>query len=211
MTVRFAPAHRLDFALAWRYGAASRSPYRRAGSADRDHGAEERDPRRASRRSGRMPRPSPFAATGTLSGIDAAEFAARLLPRARGRSTTSRSRSSGERPRYRELTGDPHVTVTTVETHRPGLVRPRRRRDDRRAHDPVRAAVHGALARAQEAAAQRRALLLAHASRRSQRLRDLIDEAGDARRVGDRPAHQPLPDRASGPTSRTSPTRPSPR
>ena len=59
-----------------------------------------------------------FAAHGRLSGIDAAEFASRLLPALEAIPDVSVV-IHGERPRYRELTGDPHVTVSTVESTDP--------------------------------------------------------------------------------------------
>ena len=165
VTARFSPAHRLDFALRWRYGEREPVPYRAPLSDDRDAEAEDaiRDAGRSglggcrARRRSRHP--------GSCPGSTPPSSPPGCCPRSR-RSPTSRSRSTGERPRYRELTADPHVTVSTVETTDRGLVRSRRHRDDRRAHDPVRPAVHRALAGAAQAAAQRRALLLARAPRR---------------------------------------------
>ena len=134
---------------------------------------------RGSRRSGRMPRPSPFAASGQLSGHRRRRVRRRgCCPRSR-RSPTSRSRSRASARATASSPADPHVTVSTVETHRCGLVRPRRHRHDRRAHDPVRAAVHRA--HAGDAASCCSATAATSRSRipSLQRLRDLIEEAGE--------------------------------
>lgn len=52
-----------------------------------------------------------------LRGVDAAEFAARVLPQLRERRGV-RVEVRGTQPDYRELVGTPHLTVTTVPTER---------------------------------------------------------------------------------------------
>ena len=105
----------------------------------------------------------------------------------------------------------PAVTYQHGREHRPGLVRPRRHRDDRRAHaSRSRRCSPRSHAGRTQAAPQRRALLLARAPRRSQRLRDL-HRRGRRRSPSGRPGRASAATRPlSGPTSRISPTRPSP-
>ncbi len=62
--------------------------------------------------------PLPFAAHATLVGVDAAEFAAHVLP-ALEELDGVRVETSGRRRTYRELTGDPRITVTTVASTDP--------------------------------------------------------------------------------------------
>ena len=106
--------------------------------------------------------PVAFAAAGLLSGIDAAEFAARLLPALEALDDVA-VEIQGEAAALPRTHRGPARDGVHSRDHRCGLVRPRRHRHDRRAHDPVRAAVHRPLPRTPEAAAQRRPLLLARA------------------------------------------------
>jgi superfamily II DNA or RNA helicase len=117
VTVRFSPSHRIDYSLAWRYGKRDPIAYHAVASAERDSAAEDAIGRHVEAIWADAS-PAPFAATGTLSGVDAAEFAARLLPQleALGGVTVE---LLGDRPRYRELTADPHVAVSTVESADP--------------------------------------------------------------------------------------------
>jgi superfamily II DNA or RNA helicase len=113
LLVRFEPNHRVVFTLSWQYGD---RPLRGLDATDehRDAGAEaEIRGRFASLWSEYSP--VDLSPAGTLTGTDAAEFAARLLPTLEGEPGI-RVEISGERPRYRELTGDPRIAVTTVET-----------------------------------------------------------------------------------------------
>ena len=168
VTVRFAPAHRLDYALAWRYGdARAARRYRGDRAADRDHGAEERDPRRASRRSGRD------AGARRLRRDRLAVGDRRRRVRRRGCCPRSRPLDDvdGRDPRAsaRATASSPATRTSTIidgRDHRPGLVRPRAsssrstgaRSRSRRCSPRSRGAA--------QAAPQRRALLLARASRR---------------------------------------------
>lgn len=54
----------------------------------------------------------------TLQGIEAAECTAELLPKLRDLPGI-RLRTIGEPPHYRELTGDPHIAITTVPAEKP--------------------------------------------------------------------------------------------
>ncbi|WP_228484814.1 DEAD/DEAH box helicase [Microbacterium cremeum] len=174
--VRFAPSHRLDWELAWRYGGddpvgidAPRTPDRDVRVEDEIRGRVEAAWRDAS--------PTAYAHAGSLSGLDAAEFASRLLPVLEAEADVDVV-ISGERPRYRELAGDPRIEVTTAESTDPdwfdlGVIVTI---DGRRI--PF-GALFTALSRG------RKKLLLSDGAYFSlshpslQRLRDLIEEAGD--------------------------------
>ncbi|GAA1988683.1 SNF2-related protein [Microbacterium pumilum] len=176
VTVRFSPAHHLDFALAWRYGDRVTVPYQAPMSDDRDAGAEETIRLRVAA-AWQEVRAVPFASAGRLSGIDAAEFATRVLP-ALEAITDVIVEIEGERPRYRELTGDPHVTVSTVESTDPdwfdlGVIVTIDGRTIPFA--PLFAAL--SRGRRKLLLSDGRYFSLAHPS--LQRLRDLIEEAGD--------------------------------
>jgi superfamily II DNA or RNA helicase len=116
LTVRFEPGHRIAFDLAWSYDGGAPQPYHGDGP-DRDRAAEEAV-RSAVEDRWALSTPIPFASRGTLSGLDAAAFAVDTLPALEvldGVKVVCR----GARPDYRELSGDPHVTITTVETADP--------------------------------------------------------------------------------------------
>ncbi|MGY4857614.1 DEAD/DEAH box helicase [Cryobacterium sp. AP23] len=59
--------------------------------------------------------PDPGAPAVTLTGLPAAEYTDKTLPRLDGVAGV-RVQLVGDRPDYRELTGTPHLTVTTLET-----------------------------------------------------------------------------------------------
>ena len=117
ITVRFFPSHRLEFELVWRYGSGAPIAYDAAATPERDTGAETEIAARVNA-VWTDASPVPLTATGSLSGVDAADFAARLLPPLESLDGVS-VELLGDRPRYRELTADPHVTVSTVETSDP--------------------------------------------------------------------------------------------
>ncbi|MCP2636928.1 DEAD/DEAH box helicase [Microbacterium sp. HD4P20] len=120
VTVRFAPSHRLDYALAWRYGGAAPVPFT-VETATETKSAPSRDEAAEAEIRARVEAlwdeasPVAFAATATLSGLDAAEFGARTLP-ALEADPDVHVAITGERPRYRELAGDPRIAVSTVES-----------------------------------------------------------------------------------------------
>jgi len=114
--VHFEPNHRLVYTLSWRYGDADPLGFDSTGE-DRDTGAEAaiRDRLEALWQDHA---PVDFASAQTLTGLDAAEFASRLLPVLEADADV-RVEISGERPQYRELAGDPRIDITTVETNDP--------------------------------------------------------------------------------------------
>ena len=72
----------------------------------------------ASKRSGRMPRPSRSRQPGRCRGSTPPSSPSQLLPALEALDGVA-IEIHGERPRYRELTGDPHVAVSTVESTDP--------------------------------------------------------------------------------------------
>lgn len=176
MRVRFAPSHRLDFALGWRYGDGDRIPLDAPASGERDARVEDEIRSRVEAAWGGATA-TVFAGAGSLSGLESAEFASRVLPVLEAEPDVDVV-ISGERPRYRELSGDPRIQVTTAESTDPdwfdlGVVVTV---DGRRI--PF-SSLFEALSRG------RKKLLLSDGAYFSlshpslQRLRDLIDEAGD--------------------------------
>ncbi|MGA7146956.1 MAG: DEAD/DEAH box helicase [Microbacterium sp.] len=117
LTVRFSPAHRLDFDFAWQYGQDETLPWAATRGSDRD-GVAEAGIRGRVEAAWSAVAVTPFAASGSLAGMEAAEFAADVLPTLETLADVSVA-IVGERPRYRELTGDPHVSVSTVESADP--------------------------------------------------------------------------------------------
>jgi hypothetical protein len=178
VVVRFLPSHRIEHSLAWRYGDADAVL-----DASSDERADEGDPAAETEIRDRLERlwhdhsPVPFEARGVLAGVDAAEFAARLLPRLEGEPDVE-VRLSGERPRYRELAGDPRIAISTVESLDPdwfdlGVVVTI---DGRRI--PFATLFTAlSLGRKKVLLSDGAYFSLTHPS--LQRLRDLIDEAGD--------------------------------
>lgn len=175
LDVRFLPSHRLEYELAWRYGEHPPVPEGQH-AADGDPSAEEAIRERL-RGLWHEYSPVPFSARDALSGLVAAEFAARLLPRLDGEHGIE-VRISGERPHYRELSGDPRIAVTTVESTDPdwfdlGFVVTI---DGRRI--PFATLFTAlSLGRKKVLLSDGAYFSLTHPS--LQRLRDLIDEAGD--------------------------------
>ena len=112
LRVHFEPNHRLVYALAWRYDGQDLGF-----DATGDDGDAEAEADIRARVHGLWSEHAPvdFASSGSLSGLDAAEFSSRLLPLLEADADV-RVEVSGERPRYRELTGDPRIGVQTVET-----------------------------------------------------------------------------------------------
>nr|WP_228479548.1 SNF2-related protein [Microbacterium atlanticum] len=114
--VHFEPDHRLVYTLAWRYGDGDPLGLDAPGD-DRDADAENVIRARV-QDLWHEHAPVGFASSGSLAGLDAAEFASRLLP-VLEEEPDVRIEVSGRRPRYRELTGDPRIDVRTVETADP--------------------------------------------------------------------------------------------
>ena len=138
----------------------------------------------------------PAVGPQTLRGIETAEFVAHTIPALEAVDGVRVDRVGAART-YSELTGDPEITVTTVESTDPdwfdlGVIVT----IDGTPH-PVHAAVHRAVPAPHQAAAGRRALLLARPSRARSAAR-APGRGRDARRVGDRAADQPAPGRPLG-------------
>ncbi|MGZ0710858.1 DEAD/DEAH box helicase (plasmid) [Coraliomargarita sp. W4R53] len=117
VSVQFLAQHRLSFTLDWAYGSSRRDPFIPAPSLHRDALLEDEIRRRVE---GVWLAIStvPITARGALSGLDAAEFAAELLP-ALEACAGVKIDLHGERPRYRELSADPHIKISSVESTDP--------------------------------------------------------------------------------------------
>ena len=105
LTVTFQPKQSLKIAWDWDYSGLRKSL---RGSDDRDFATEHRVLERVQRILGPI-------LDDTLRGLAAAEFVDRVLPTLDGVDGV-RVDSVGTRPDYRELTGIPKLTFTTVET-----------------------------------------------------------------------------------------------
>ncbi|MFT4229697.1 MAG: DEAD/DEAH box helicase [Microbacterium sp.] len=107
----------VDYRVEWSYPGLARLPYAPAPQPDRDPGAEDRI-RAALEGAWSESTALPFASAGRFEGVDAAEFAARVLPAWRA---LDEVRVEGNAPRrtYTELTGDPSVALTTVVSSDP--------------------------------------------------------------------------------------------
>ncbi|MFC8683067.1 SNF2-related protein [Microbacterium ureisolvens] len=114
--VRFEPSHRLVYTLSWQYGSGDLQGWDSTG-ADRDAPAEAVIRERV-QGLWRDHSPVDFASAGALTGIESAQFASRLLPLLEA-DPDVRVEISGERPPYRELAGDPRIEITSVETTDP--------------------------------------------------------------------------------------------
>nr|WP_281363986.1 DEAD/DEAH box helicase [Microbacterium immunditiarum] len=117
VAVRFSPSHRLEYTHAWRYRGREDAPFNAPASTDRDPEAEAAIRGRVEE-AWREESPVEWAPSAVLTGLDAAEFASRVLPRLDALDGVV-VEVTGERPRYRELTGDPRIEVTTVESADP--------------------------------------------------------------------------------------------
>lgn len=117
VAVRFSPSHRLEYSHAWRYRGREDAAFDAPASSDRDPEAEAAIRDRVEE-AWREESPVEWAPSAVLTGLEAAEFASRVLPRLDALDGV-RVEVTGERPRYRELTGDPRIEVTTVESPDP--------------------------------------------------------------------------------------------
>ncbi|MDE0545546.1 DEAD/DEAH box helicase [Microbacterium sp. C7(2022)] len=114
VTVRFSPNHRVEYSLEWRYGTDTRIAFDDSHSHERDREAEARI-RSEVDRIWSESAPVPVSGHGTLTGLDAAEFSTHALPALEMCEDVSVV-LRGERPLYRELSADPKVRITTVES-----------------------------------------------------------------------------------------------
>lgn len=111
-TVAFQPGDTIDYALRWERTGAGSAPYEPP--ADDAEAATAQ----ALERAWDDAVPLPFAPVATLRGVDAAEFGAHALPLLESLDGV-RVVVTGTRRRYRELTDDPRITVSTVESTDP--------------------------------------------------------------------------------------------
>ncbi|HEY8588730.1 MAG TPA: SNF2-related protein [Naasia sp.] len=112
LTATFSPGHQLRLDWGWEYGSV-RAPFIRTSAADETF----RDPfleRAILQRVGEV-MPDIAIRSRELEGMDAADFAEHVLPRLR-QVDDVRIEVIGDQPDYREMTGDPKLTISTVET-----------------------------------------------------------------------------------------------
>ncbi|MEU1970359.1 DEAD/DEAH box helicase [Microbacterium sp. NPDC019599] len=105
------------YRVEWSYPGLARLPYRAGAEAGRQPAAEDRL-RTELEAAWEQAMGVPFAGTGRLHGVAVAEFAARLLP-AWERLEGVRIEGNTPRRAYTELTGDPSISVTAVESDDP--------------------------------------------------------------------------------------------
>ncbi len=115
LTVHQHPRDVVDFSLVWHPPAAPAAPWDASGGVAGLSADELLLRRRAIESAWGGATDLPFAPTGRLAGVEAAEFVSSVLP-ALETIDHLRVEVSGLTRAYRELTGDPRVTVRTVET-----------------------------------------------------------------------------------------------
>lgn len=113
LTVVFERGDVVSYEFRWSYGSFGTVPFAWNPSAVRD-AAVEADRRAEIEAVWQEHRATTFRPAGSLHDIDAADFVAQLVPALQDRGV--QIDSQGQRKDYRELTGDPQVTVTTVES-----------------------------------------------------------------------------------------------
>jgi len=114
LSVEQQPRDVLAYAFFWRAPGAGRV----ALAADGEPSGERRERRRRLEAVWEASTTSPFAVAGRLDGIDTAEFMTEVVPALQDLDDV-RVEVSGVDRVYRELAGDPRVTVSTVETTDP--------------------------------------------------------------------------------------------
>ncbi len=115
LTVQQQPRDVVDYAFRWHPPAAPRADWDEATEVPGLTVPESRERRRTVEAAWQGATDVPFAGAGQLVGADAAEFVARVLP-ALEEVDGLRVEVSGLQRAYRELSGDPRITVRTVET-----------------------------------------------------------------------------------------------
>ncbi|MDI6942065.1 DEAD/DEAH box helicase [Microbacterium barkeri] len=118
IAVTFHPGDRTTYALSCAYAGLARHPLGEPGGPaspdpDRDGAAEAALAERIAR-AWEGAADVPFAPSGELRDVDAAEFSERILPALEAEGV--RVETSGSRRRYRELAGVPEISVSTVES-----------------------------------------------------------------------------------------------
>ncbi|MBT2474149.1 hypothetical protein J7E68_06060, partial [Microbacterium sp. ISL-103] len=113
LTVTYERGDVVSYSFEWSYGRFGHVPFAWNGAAVRDADAEATS-RALIEGVWQEFRSTSFRPAGSFHDIDAAAFVAECVPALEAAGVSVRSR--GERKDYRELTGDPEVKVTTVET-----------------------------------------------------------------------------------------------
>lgn len=113
LTVGYERGDVVSYTFEWSYGQFGRVPFAWNDAAVRD-AAVETAKRAAIEAAWQEFRTTSFRPSGSFHDIDAAAFVAEGVPALEA--VGVRVESSGERKAYRELTGDPQVKVTTVES-----------------------------------------------------------------------------------------------
>lgn len=116
LAVRFQPGDRVTYAWQWSYEGFGRFPLAASDDPVRDPVAE-RDARHALEMIWADATDTPFLEAQTLHDVDAAEFIAHIAPTLEEMGIDVGYH--GERRSYHELTGDPEIRITTVESTDP--------------------------------------------------------------------------------------------
>ncbi len=115
--VGFRPEHTIDLRLEWEYAGFGR--YRFGSDADRERDeVAEADLRARAEAAWRASGIAAPPASQTLRGIESAEFVARTVPALEAVDGVRIERTGAPR-RYTELTGEPEITITAVESSDP--------------------------------------------------------------------------------------------
>ncbi|MEJ1087514.1 DEAD/DEAH box helicase [Microbacterium sp. Mu-80] len=116
LRVRFGSGHRVEYRFEWEYAGHGVVPFADAGERFRDPDAEAERAREIER-IWASATTAEFRANGVLEQIPAAEWSAQVLPVFE--ESAVRVVTTGRRTRYRELTGTPEISITTVESTDP--------------------------------------------------------------------------------------------
>ena len=114
LTVDQRPRDVLDYAFDWQLSGGRREPLTAPGHPG-EAGTARHERRSALVRAWESATDLPFSPAGQLHGIDAAEFTTQVLPALQALEDI-RVETRGIARQYRELLGDPRVTVSTVES-----------------------------------------------------------------------------------------------
>ena len=117
LTVRYRPRDTVEYALEWTYPDGSRYAYEADAAPDRD-GDAEAALRTAVGAAWSTVAVDGKAASGTLAGVEAAEFVAQIIPTLH-RLDGVRVVTRGTPRAYHELSDEPEITVSTVESTDP--------------------------------------------------------------------------------------------
>ncbi|WP_300266675.1 SNF2-related protein [Microbacterium sp.] len=107
---------RIDYTFEWAYRGHGRLPFEPTDDAIRDEAAED-DARRSVESLWRSETGLPFQVSGSFEDVEAAEFVTHIVPALQAGQLAVVV--SGKPKTYRELSGDPEITVKTVESTDP--------------------------------------------------------------------------------------------